>query len=120
MPKAFAEWKVLDHGSLVELSENLWWAWGALPGMSLKRTMVIARLRDGRLVIHNGIAMDEAPMTQIEALGTPAFLVVPNRGHRLDSVAWKKRYPALRVVAPRGGKAGVEEVIPVDATYDAL
>ena len=117
MPKAFSEWTVLEHGALEQLADNLWWAWGAVPGMSLRRTMVIARLRDGRLVIHNGIALDEPGMRALEALGTPAFLVVPNRGHRLDARAYKDRYPALRVIAPSGSRAGIEEVVPVDATY---
>jgi hypothetical protein len=117
MPKAFSEWKVLDHGTIVKLADNLWWVWGALPGMSLKRTMTIARLGDGRLVIHNAIALDEASMREIEAWGRPAFLVVPNGGHRLDAPAYKKRYPELQVIAPSGSRARIEEVIAVDATY---
>lgn len=117
MPKAFDEWKVLPHGPIVRLAENLWWVEGSLPGMSLKRTMTIVRSEDGRLTIHNGIALDESSMREIEAWGTPAFLIVPNGGHRLDARAYKKRYPLLRVITPSGSRKAVEEVVPVDMTY---
>jgi hypothetical protein len=86
--------------------------------MSLKRTMTIVRLTDGRLLFHTAIALDDASMRQIENWGTPTFLVVPNGGHRLDAPAFKKRYPALQVVAPRGSRARIEEAVPVDLTYD--
>jgi hypothetical protein len=118
MAKAHEDWKVLDHGPIEKLADNLWWLQGALPGMSLKRVMTIARMNDGRLVIHNGIALEEPLMREIEAFGTPAFLIVPNGGHRLDAPAYKKRYPDLKVFAPVGARARVEQVVKVDGTYD--
>jgi len=118
MPKAWTEWKVLPHEKIVAFSDNLLWVRGTLPGMSLKRVMVVVRLGDGQLLIHNGIALDEPSMTEIERFGTPAYLAVPNGGHRLDAPAYKTRYPALRVFAPRGSRARVEEVMPVDGCYE--
>ncbi len=118
MPKAHEEWKVLDHGPIVELSENIWWVDGALPGMSLRRNMVVVKLADGRLVIHNGIALRDKERLEVEAWGTPAVLIVPNGGHRLDAPAYKKRYPALRVLTPQGSRKRVEEVVRVDGTYE--
>jgi hypothetical protein len=118
MAKAFTEWKVLPHGPIEKLSENLWWVQGALPGMSLKRVMTIARRSTGGLVIHNGIALEEQGMAEIEAFGTPEFLVVPNGFHRLDAPAYKKRYPSLTVLAPRGARKKVAEVVRVDGTYE--
>ena len=118
MAKAHTEWKVLKHGPLERLAENVWWVEGSLPGMSLKRTMTIVRLPDGKLVIHNGIALEPAAMAQIEAWGTPAYLLVPNGGHRLDAPAYKKRYEALRVFTPKSARAKVEEVIAVDGSYE--
>ena len=79
------DWHVLPHGPLERLAENLWWVQGSLRGMSLKRVMTVARRTDGELVIHSAIAMTEDAMRELEALGEPAFLVVPNRGHRLDA-----------------------------------
>jgi hypothetical protein len=118
MVKAYAEWKVLPHGPIERLADNLWWVQGSLPRMSLKRVMTIVRLKDGRLVIHNGIALDEAAMRELEAWGTPACLLVPNSWHRLDAPAYKMRYPALRVLTPRGSRAGVAEVMTVDGSYE--
>jgi hypothetical protein len=118
MAKAHLEWTVLPHGELVQLADNLWWVEGSLPGMSLKRNMTIARMRDGRLVIHNGIALEPKAMERIEALGTPSFLVVPSKHHRLDAPSYKRRYPGLMVLAPRGSRAAVEEVIEVAGGYE--
>jgi len=118
MAKAFGEWKVLAHGPLMTLADNLLWLQGALPGMSLKRTMVVVRLADDRLVIHNGIALEPAQLAELERFGTPAFLLVPNGGHRLDAPAYKKRYPALRVLTPKGSRERVEQVVTVDGVYE--
>ena len=118
MAKANTTWKVLPHGPLEALADNCWRVEGSLENMPLKRVMTIARRTDGGLVIHNGIAVDEATTKAIEALGTPTFLVVPNAYHRLDAPAFKARWPALRVIAPRGGRKKVEEVVPVDHDYD--
>ncbi len=118
MAKAHTEWKVLPHEPIHKLAENLWWVRGSVPNMSLNRTMTIARLPDARLVIHNAIALEEAAMKEIEAWGAPAFLVVPNGVHRLDAPAYKRRYPSLRIVAPRGARSRIEEVVPVDLTYE--
>ncbi|QRK11315.1 hypothetical protein JQX13_15295 [Archangium violaceum] len=111
-------WQVLPHGPIEQLAENLWRVEGSLKGMSLKRVMTVVRTRDGSLVIHSAIALAEQEQRKLEALGTPSVLLVPNRAHRLDAPAYKKRYPALRVFAPRGGRKGVEEVVPVDGTYE--
>jgi hypothetical protein len=118
MAKAFETWKVLAHEPIVKLADNLLWVRGSLPGMSLKRTMAIVKLSNGQLVIHNGIALDEASMSELERFGTPAYLIVPNGGHRLDAPAYKQRYPALRVLTPKGSRKAVEEVLKVDGTYE--
>ena len=113
-----AAWTVLSHGPLERLADNLRWVQGTLPRMSLKRVMTIARLADGRLVIHNGIALGDIQMRQIEAWGTPAFLLVPNGMHRLDAAAYKERYPLLTVLAPSGSRAKVAQKVAVDGTFE--
>ena len=110
-------WRVLPHGPIEQLAENLWSVEGSLKGMSLKRVMTIARRKDGSLVIHGAIAMDDARMKELESLGEPAYLVVPSQHHRLDAPAYKARYPALRVFAPRGGRQAVAGVVAVDGAY---
>lgn len=107
-------WKVLPHDAIEKLAENLWRVRGTLPRMSLKRVMTVVRLGDGRLVLHSAIALDEPSMQALEAWGTPALLIVPNRFHRLDAARYKKRYPSLRVLAPAGAHQQVSQVVPVD------
>lgn len=118
MSKANSDWKVLEHGPIERLAENIWWVQGSLPGMSLKRSMVIVRLADGRLVIHSGIALKLEAMNEIESWGQPAFLIVPNGGHRLDAPAYKARYPQIKVFCAKGSRARVEEAVPVYGTYE--
>jgi hypothetical protein len=118
MPKTHEAWTVLSHDEIEKLDENLWRVPGTLPGMALKRVMTLVRLEDGRVVIHSAIALEEPAMAEIEAWGTPAVLLVPNRYHRLDAPAYLERYPKLEVFCPRGSRAGIEEVVRVDGDYD--
>jgi hypothetical protein len=118
MAKALSQWTVSPHSPLEALEPDLWRVEQPLATMPLQRVMTVARRQDGGLVIHNGIALDEASMKALEAAGEPAFLLVPNGMHRQDARIFKDRYPALRVVAPAGARAKVEEVVPVDLTYD--
>lgn len=111
-------WSVLAHEPIEELAENLWRVEGALPKMALHRQMIVARNDDGRLLVHNGIALDEPEMARVEAWGTPTWLVVPNGWHRLDAGRYKERYPSLSVVCPRGATRRVAQVVAVDQTYD--
>jgi hypothetical protein len=111
-------WTVHEHGPIEQLAENLWRVSGSLPRMTLRRTMTVVRMGGGRLVIHNAIALDEAGMRALEALGTPSVLLVPNGFHRLDAAAFKRRYPALRVLAPRGSMKKVAEKVAVDGSYE--
>ena len=110
----------MPHDPIEQLEENLWRVEGALPGMPLRRVMTVARRTDGALVIHNGIALDDASMRVIEAAGEPALLVVPNGYHRLDAPAYKKRYPKIQVVCPKAVTKRVADHVPVDHTYDTV
>jgi hypothetical protein len=110
------EWKVLPHEPIEKLSENLWRVVGTIPHVAMRRVMTVARLGDGRLVIHSAVAMDEPSMRELQAWGTPAFLIVPNRYHRMDAARFKKRYPQLKVLTPPRAQKLVATVVPVDAT----
>ena len=111
-------WKVGPHGPLVQLAENLWRVEAPLHGEgSLTRCMVVVRVPDGRLLIHNGIAMDEAQQTALEGLGEPTWLVVPNGWHRIDAARYKARYPSIRVVGPAGARRQIERKVALDATF---
>ena len=112
------QWKVLPHGKLTQVDDSIHTVVGQIqmPMMVLPRRMTVVRLRDGRLVVWSAIALDNAEMARLEAIGRPAFLVVPNDHHRLDAKAWRTRFPQLQVVAPEGAREKVAEAVPVDTT----
>ena len=114
-------WRVLPHGSIERLEDDLWTVEGDLPGgPAMRRRMTLVRLPGGDLVIHNAVALDGEGMAAIEAWGRPAVLIVPNGWHRLDAAAFKARYPQLRVICPAGAQRRVQAVVPVDAHLDFL
>lgn len=87
-----------------------------MPLTVLERRMTAVRLEGGRLAIYSAMALDEARMRELEELGRPSFLIVPNHLHRNDAFIWKERYPELVVVAPHGARPQVEEVVHVDTS----
>ena len=112
MPKVFTEWTVLPHRPIEKLADNLWRVSGKMG--EIQRQMVLARMADGRVVVDNAIALDDAEMAEIEAWGEPRVLIVPNGYHRQDAVIWKQRYPRSTVVAPPRGRKRIEKLMPVD------
>jgi hypothetical protein len=112
-------WRVLPHRPLEHLSERVWRLEGDLEALPMKRVMTIARRGDGGLVVHNAIAADDPTMAAIAGLGEIRAILVPNAFHRLDAKVFHDRFPAAQVVCPAGARAKVEQVVPVNATYDA-
>jgi hypothetical protein len=106
MSRPLQQWKVLPHGKLSEVDENILTVTGdiRMPMMSLPRRMTVVRLNGSRLIVFSAIALNEDEMTGLEAYGRPAFLIVPSDKHRLDARPWKNRYPAMQVVAPEGAR----------------
>jgi hypothetical protein len=116
--KTFTTWTVLPHKPIEKLATNLWRVSGMMG--SIQRQMVLARMRDGRLVVNNAIALDDASMQQLEAWGEPAVLLVPNGYHKQDALIWKQRYPKMLVVAPPKARKKIEKVVAVDKlTHEA-
>ena len=120
MAKANTSWTVHPHEPLARLADNLWCVRGSLPGMPLKRNMVIVKLADGSLALHNPIAVDDATIAAIEGWGPVRYLLIPNGLHRLDARVFKERYPQADVLCPRGSRKKVEEVVAVDGAYEDL
>jgi hypothetical protein len=113
-------WKPSEHGPLERLEDNLWSVEAALPRMPLRRRMTVVRLSSGDLVIHSCIALSEAAMGELEAWGRPAFILVPNRYHRLDAPAYKARYPDAKVLCDASVVAHVGAVVSLDGTFEQL
>jgi hypothetical protein len=118
MARAFRAWTVLPHKPIEKLADNLWRVSGSMPNRRTQRQMVLARMADGRVVVHNAIALADAELQELEAWGTPSVLVVPNAFHRQDAAIWKDRYPRSTVVAPAPARKAVARVVPVDVTTE--
>jgi hypothetical protein len=118
---AFREWTVLPHDPLEQIADNVWRVEGDIPDMKLvRRVMTVVRTTDGRLVIHNAIALDEPNMRALEALGEPYAIIVPNGWHRLDAPSFCARYPALQVYCPAKAAKAVDKVVPVTGDYEGF
>lgn len=117
MAKANVEWVVQPHEPIEKLSPRVWRVEGSLAGMPIKRVMTLVRCANGKLVVHNGIALEEAAMAEIASFGEVGWILVPNGFHRLDAPAFAKRFPAAKVLCPPAAKKKVAEVVRVDGTY---
>lgn len=111
------EWKVLPHGPIERLTDNLWRVRGEIGSLPIGRVMTLARRSDGDVVVHNAIALEEPLMAQIEAWGRPRYLVVPSGLHRLDAPIFADRYPDARVLCPARARKKVAKVVRVDGDY---
>ena len=89
------------------MTEGIWCAGGDLTmpgGMHFGLRMSVIRLKDGRLVLHSPIAIDDGLAEEIEELGTVAHIIAPNCFHYLHVNAAARRYPKARVYAAPGLK----------------
>jgi hypothetical protein len=119
MPKCFTTWTVLPHDPIEKHSDRLWSVSGKMPGGNQRR-MTLARRRDGGLVIHNPIALNDAAMQEVEQFGKPAFLIVPNAFHRMDSAIYKQRYRDAAVLCPQTARKKVSELVEVAGHLDEM
>ena len=117
------------HGALLEICPGVLYVLEA-SGCDMgppTRNMVIYRIpgwdgvqnnKENPLVIYNAVAVDENTMEEIEALGKPTVLIVPNCYHRCCAAVYKKRYPDILVVCPAPAREKVLEIVEVDKTID--
>jgi hypothetical protein len=109
-------WSVLPHDPIEELAANLWRVEGRM-NRSNRRVMIMARLTDGRVIMHNPIALDDASMARIDAWGEVSSILVPNRFHRRDAYIMQMRYPKAKAYAPSGALASASKAVPCTGTY---
>lgn len=112
----YREWIVRPHGDIEILASNLWRVEGVMNAYN-RRVMVLARLADGRIVMHNAIALEDQAMAKIDAWGEVAAILVPNGLHRQDAFIMQKRYPRAKVYAPRGAMRAASKATPCAGSY---
>jgi hypothetical protein len=111
------EHKIYPHGEPEQLGDGVWRVRGSL-SFPLHRNMVILRLPDGGLLLHSVVALDEAGMKAVEALGKPAYAIIPHPFHMMDADFYHRRYPDLRFVTPAVNRDKVAERVPVFGTSE--
>ena len=95
--------KILPHKGLLEIAPGLWQVEGSLP-FALKRNMTVVKLSSGGLLIYSAIALNDAGMAELEKLGKPEVIIVPQPFHTMDLAFYKLRYPGLKVLGAEVGE----------------
>ncbi len=117
MSVCLTTWTVLPHGPIERVDDRVWRVDGFMAS-GLQRVQTIVKLDDGRLILHNAIALGEEAMAEIDAWGEVAAILVPNGYHRNDCRIMQERYPKARVYAPAGAAKAVAKATEVHGTYD--
>jgi len=71
-------------------------------GFPYRTRMAIARLSDGSAWVWSPIALSDALVDAVDAIGPVRHIVSPNKIHHLFLSEWRERYPRARVCAPPG------------------
>ncbi|MEO8742862.1 MAG: DUF4336 domain-containing protein, partial [Lysobacteraceae bacterium] len=72
------------------------------PKMPFPTRMTIVRLSGQRLFVHSPTALSPELQAQVASIGTPAWIVGPNRIHYWWIPDWRAAYPSAEVyLAPR-------------------
>ncbi|MBI4083627.1 MAG: hypothetical protein HY423_13560 [Candidatus Lambdaproteobacteria bacterium] len=100
------------------LAAGLYELSGDFPPVPLPRRMVVVALDGGQLAIHSGIALPERAMAELDALGTVAYVLVPNNFHTADAPWYADRYPKARVLVPRASRAKLEQRLTVSGALE--
>ena len=91
---------------LESLATHLWHATHAFKanGLPLTTRMTVVRLPGEQLLVHSPIPMPpgSALLEQLQALGTVAFIVAPNKMHHLFLAPCTQTFPNARVYGPKG------------------
>ena len=71
-------------------------------GLPVGTRMTIVRLRDGSLLLHSPVALDDALRAELLRLGPPRHAIAPNRFHHLFIGDYRRAFPQIRLYAAPG------------------
>lgn len=74
-------------------------------GIEIGARMTVVRLAGSRLLLHSPISHSRELAEQVERLGSPTFIVAPNRFHHLYVHGWSSAYPNSLLYAAPGVEA---------------
>lgn len=121
-------WTVLPHSALQKIDENLWAIESMVPGVPAARRMCIIKRTDGTLLFFHSIPLDDETLRQVQALGTPKYLVVGHDQHMIDTHAFAEKL-GVDVYGPKKSEEkmraratleGVLEDVPADPSIDLM
>lgn len=117
MAVCYTTWTVLPHQPLEEIHDNFWRVEGKMEN-GTRRTMSLARLRDGRVLVNNPIALEDELMAKIDGWGEVAAILVPNAFHRQDARIMHQRYPKAKAYAPRRAIGAAGKATEIAGSFD--
>src|SRR5262245_9365719 len=107
------------HGPIDFLDDGLFVVEGRWKRSPFERKMTVFLLASGEVALHSAIALDEAGMAALEALGRPSWILVPNSVHYSDAGWYADRYPSARVLVPAAARVKLfEKVRRIDGSVD--
>lgn len=109
--------KIYPYTPPEALMDGVWLVRGNL-SYPLHRNMVILRLATGELVLHSVVAMEDSGLRALEALGAPAYSIVPSLLHVMDAPFYKERYPAMKQLAPSASMAEIGRTVALDGSVE--
>ncbi len=108
-----------SHGPISFVDDGLFVVEGRWKRSAFERKMTVFRLASGDVAVHSAIAMDEAGMAALEAIGRPSWILVPNVLHCSDAGWYGDRYPSARVLVPAAARAKLfNKVRRIDGSID--
>lgn len=106
-PRSLSAYRPLD--TLKRVAEDLWIVDGPLIRfgppmfkMPFPTRMTIVRVRSGELFIHSPTRLTPELVSQVKKIGSPLWIIAPNRLHHWWIPDWKNAFPAAEIfLAPR-------------------
>lgn len=107
------------HGPINFVDDGIFVVEGRWKRSAFERKMTVFRLSSGDVAVHSAIAMDEAGMAALEAIGHLSWILVPNSLHCSDASWYGERYPSARVLVPAAKRAMLfEKLRRIDGSLD--
>jgi len=107
------------HGPIDFVDDGLFVVSGRWKKSAFERKMTVFLLASGEVAVHSAIAMDEAGMASLQAIGRPSWILVPNQLHASDAGFYADRYPSSRVLVPAAVRGKLFEKLPrIDGSID--
>lgn len=107
------------HGPIHFVDDGLFVVEGRWKRSPFERRMTVFLLASGEVAVHSAIAMGEAGMAALEAIGRLSWILVPNVTHCSDAGWYGDRYPSARVLVPAAARGKLfEKVRRIDGSAD--